>query len=220
MISWIKENFNFQYNGAETKDIESLEELCKEENSLVVFPEPNSRRVAIATCTAHGGTLVVPKSKSENDELYDIMKSHENKCVHQNRVLSNNGKLLWLGITSYDRVWSTINSEHVIVPVNYTNWGRSVEEVTLYGRSNGCVFMTTKGDWAHASTTCADMMLCFVCSIPKSTVFTLKGTCDKGSVFQWNYYLSINNTNEISSYEGYKRGQRISNVDGIWTSET
>ena len=77
--------------------------------------------------------------------------------------------------------------------------------------------MMTDGTWAYAGAECFDITLCFVCSIPRSTVLTLKGTCKLGSVFQWNFYPTVNSTNQLFAFEGYKRGQQISKRNGVWS---
>ena len=79
--------------------------------------------------------------------------------------------------------------------------------------------MTTEGSWAYGGDECFDIAICFVCSIPRSTVLTLKGTCNLGSVLQWNFYPVVNSTNQISSFDGYRGGQQIVKTNGVWLLE-
>ena len=75
------------------------------------------------------------------------------------------------------------------------------------------------GSWAYGGDECFDIAICFVCSIPRSTVLTLKGTCNLGSVLQWNFYPVVNSTNQISSFDGYRGGQQIVKTNGVWLLE-
>lgn len=213
VIAWQRENFYIKR--ALIVETEDISQFCKDEKRLVVFPESQSIEAAHETCSSHGGTLVVPKTEIENQDVLNLMQKHLGSCIPENRGNVNFGKLIWLGLKTHSHKWFVSEDNGL----SYDNWERSSASLNSPGWKKECAFMTTSGTWAYAGDECFDMTLCFVCSIPTSTVFTLKGACKKGTVFHWNYYLSINGTNQINSYEGYKRSQHILNANGVWKSE-
>ena len=216
VISWEEGQFDIKLS---TKtSIQTITELCKHERYFVVFTESHSKASAKDICTSHGGRLVLPGSKTENQNIFESLKDHDSKCLPSNRANSNIGKLIWLGLQSSSRGWEDDNGDS-LGPENYTNWGLNVKQLDNPGWNGGCAFMTTDGSWAYAGDECFDITLCFVCSIPRSTVLTLKGTCNLGSVFHWNFYPTVNSTHQISSFEGYKRGQKMTNINGVWSLE-
>ena len=214
IISWEKKYFDIKL--ANLKNIQNITQFCEKKQELVVFAQSHSKESAHQICSSHGGNIVLPKSKSEDQKVFEIMKNHKDSCTPPDRANSNLGKLIWLGLQSSSRNWYGTNGD-VLSHTNYSNWGSSYKELNKPGWNGGCAFMTINGSWAYAGDECFDITLCFVCSIPRSTVLTLKGTCKLGSVFQWNYYPVVNNTNQLSSFEGYKRGQQISQRDGVWS---
>ena len=209
VIAW--EVDNLRVNEATIRKTKNVKQFCDQERELVVFPDSQSFVAAQETCSSHGGTLVVPNSEEEDKMIINMMKNHAAKCFPKNRAFINVGKVIWLGLEIYNNTWfRKVDGKRS--PLNYTNWDTQDWD-------DGCAFVTSDGYWDHAGAECDDMQLCLICSIPKSTVFTLKGICKKGSIFQWNYYLYINSTNQINSYEGYKRSQNIFNKNGVWTLE-
>ena len=216
IISW-EENL-FDTKRSIKKNIQSIKELCEPKQDFVVFPESHSNASAREICASHGGTLLLPRSKSENQNIMNIMKKHHEKCVPSKHTRSYIEKLIWLGLRSSSRNWLDNNGD-IIGNSNYTNWGSTFKELSKPGLSRACAFMTTDGSWAYANDECDDITLCFVCTIIRSTVLTLKGTCKLGSSFQWNFYPVVNSTNQISSFEGYKRGQQIVKSKGEWLLE-
>ena len=127
---------------------------------------------------------------------------------------------IWLGSQSTSQSWWEENKDNIGL-TNYSNWGPTspVKELNVPKSKEGCAFIKTNGFWAYAVDGCLDIALCFICSIPRSTVLTLKGTCKLGSAFQWNFYPVVDSTNQLSSFEGYKRGQKIVKTDGAWLLE-
>lgn len=216
VISW-EENL-FEIKRSSRKRLPSIKELCKPLQDFVVFPESHSNASAHEICTSHGGTLVLPKSKFEDKEIFKIIKKHYDKCFPSKHVIPYNDKLIWLGLQSSSRNWIDDNG-HIMGSANYTNWGSTFKELNKPGLNRACAFMTTDGSWAYASDECDYITLCFICTIPRSTVFTLKGTCKLSSAFQWNFYPLVNSSHQISSFEGYKRGQQIVESKGEWLLE-
>ena len=212
VVAWQKKNFLVK--NALIKETKSISQFCSYEMMHVVFHKSQSFQSANETCHAHGGTIIVPKSEPEHRQIIEIMEDHVKTCIPKNRANSNAGKLIWLGLKHYEQDWY----EPKFGNINYTNWGSNY--IRKSGRDKECAFVRTDGTWGYlGGDECLAMTLCFICSIPRSTVFTLKGYCEKGSVFQWNYYPYVNETNQISYYEGYKRGQGIYNKNGKWVSE-
>ena len=214
IISWEEKYFEIKL--ATVKNVQSIAQFCEKEQGLVVFAQSHSNASARQICSSYGGNIVLPKSKSEDQKVFEIMKNHHDSCTPPTRAYSNIGKLIWLGLQSSSRNWYGANGD-ALGPTNYSNWPSSYKELNKPGWNGGCAFMMTDGSWAYAGDECFDITLCFVCSIPRSTVLTLKGTCKLGSVFQWNFYPTVNSTNQLSAFEGYKRGQQISKSDGVWS---
>ena len=100
--------------------IKSINEFCEPKQDYVVFPEIHSKASAQEICTSHGGTLVFPKSKLEDQNIFKTMKDHYKKCIPSKRAYSNIGKLIWLGSQSSSQSWWEDNKDNIGF-TNYTN---------------------------------------------------------------------------------------------------
>ena len=194
IIAWEKENFDIPRSLR--KEVHNITQLCEKDNALVLFSERQTKEAAHDTCTSHGGYLVVPKSELEHEKIFNMVtKYHSKKCMPKRRANFNANKLIWLGLESRNNEWFEQSNSLNSTPIQYNKWA-----VDSWDRS--CAFITSDGFWGDAGDECNDITLCFICSIPKSTVFTLKNICQKGSVFQWNY--GVNGCGIFSTVIFYK----------------
>ena len=171
--------------------------LCSGYNKYVIFPEMVRYPEAKATCEIHGGNLVVPKSDEENQKVIDLVYTHQKTCIKDG---SNEGNAVWLGAKKINGKWYELSGGTNVNPnpLNYTyNYGSS----TLY---SDCAFLANDGSWIAGTYSCTLFSLCSVCYIPTQPVYTIKGTCSIGEIDR-NYYLSLDDKDQLSFYEGYKK---------------
>ena len=113
--------------------------------------------------------------------------------------------MAWVG-----QIWQELvqfsNKRILDAKKNFSNWMHNGIQSEY-----GCAFINNDGKWAASYETsfCNTLRLCFICSIVHPPVFTLKGLCSVGSAFGWNFYLHINNSNEIEYFDGYKQLSKL-----------
>ena len=101
-------------------------------------------------------------------------------------------------------IWYSLNARGKKIPLNYTNWGN---QPTIFGDTD-CSYAGNNGKWKYQPTeSCVNLELCTVCQIIGQPVFTINGLCSQ-NVFDFNYYLAIDEKYAISFYEGYS----VSNI--------
>lgn len=203
---WIKNH------GTLIKD-EDLKTFCKEDERLIVFPKRHPKNDARDICTSHGGQLITPNSREENEKMMRLLHKHKDACMENNPANpSNTGKAAWLGLTRQNYIWYSLNADGDQSILNFTNWWKNV--FTNY-KDTDCSFANTNGEWnyeAHAS--CVNLQLCTICKIVGTPVFTINGFC-QNSLFDFNYYLVTDEKNTIKYYEGYK-ASNIIKTDNSW----
>ena len=155
IISWNLENF--VVNKVKVEDLESLEDLCKFEDELLIFPNRRSWPAAWSLCFAHGGIIHTPQNEKENDELMRVMKPYETQCVDP---VSKN--IAWLGIKSTNKVWYNIGKKNHLSNQNYKKWKSSSAPYFL---NYPCGFIQVGGIWDSAQFGCEnkELKLCTVC---------------------------------------------------------
>ena len=203
VISW-EEKFVTNH-GAEIIEIFDSDTFCVEEETFIVFPKRQPISIAKDLCTSHGGQLITPSSLQENDKMIDILKQHEEICMEENPTNpANTGKAAWLGLVKENSTWYTLNAESQKSVLNFTNWGN---QPPIFGDTD-CSYASESGKWKfQPSESCVNLELCTVCQIIGQPVFTINGLCSQ-NVFDFNYYLAIDEKHAISHYEGYS----VSNI--------
>ena len=198
---------NFTINGATSYELQNSSSLCKRKKTLVIFPEKTSYDGAKSICDIHGGKLVTPFSRDEEEELVGILEEHNESCLETSSNIQQ-GKAVWLGMEKTNRVWYAHNDHGKLSTLNYTNWDptRCTTDDCGYD-TGGCPYMLTDTKWAFGLHwgTCSSLKLCTICSFTDTPIFTLKGTCSERSQLDQNYYFLVNQSHQISSYEGYKK---------------
>ena len=217
-VAWKREYW--KTSNVAVDELTEPKEMCRKESLFVVFPHPAGIHQANKICQIHGGSVVVPRSKEENDKFFEILEEHNSTC--QNTELFgeiSKGKFAWLGLEKHGKVWRDAATKEMLKPKkHFSNWmGNGVQS------EHGCAFINTNNYWSasYVAAFCETLRLCFVCSISRQPVFTLKGLCKKASAFDWNFYLHVNNSNQIEYFDGYKGLSKIEyhDADNIWAGK-
>ena len=211
VVSWRKENFS--PHNIVIKDIQDKKYVyLNKKKSYVIFPKKLLRNEAKAGCSAHGGSIVIPDSDTEADEVRKVLVKHSNACSNENKVTE-----CWLGVEKPGSNWIKISNQLKIENISYTNWKDDNHKAKFKGM---CGRFEIDGKWkSETRESCDRFRLCTVCELLNTPVFSIKGICQKGSQFEWNYYPVINASYQIDSYEGYKRHQSISLHGNEWKNE-
>ena len=210
VVSWdlnkggINENIGV-HNVVFTELLHSTE-LCKVTDQLVIFPERVQYPKAKETCEIHGGSLAVPYSEKEVNQIMDIVQKHKDSCVQA----SDN--LVWIGAKQIDGTWhgvprdrhpwSNFSSSSLL---NFTNFLRAGSRP-----NSKCAYLRRDGFWMEGDDNlCAyHLSLCTICILYRQPVFTLKGNC-VNSLSGWNFYPIIDSKNQIQLYEHFKKRTRL-----------
>ena len=217
VLAWEKEKFVFK--DVIVRSVNQTDSFCKSKKRFVIFPQRYLLGSASDVCSTHGGTMVAPASNSENNLVRSILSKHSNTC--SNNFLSERkvGIGVWLGLTKIGSTWFQSNDSITFSELTYYNW--------IKGKSNfrsheaKCAYMLGDGSWISIlKEECAWMQLCVICVISKTPVLTMKGLCKTGAFVHWNYYASINGSNQINKYDSYKRGDPLSLVKNHWSMQT
>ena len=198
VVSWEKSSL-LTHNVA-VKDVEDITHFCSSKPNYVIFPEKVKFSQGETFCQINGGDLVIPKSDQESKQILDIVLKHKKICTEKSKSKIENA--VWLGARKIDHKWyqSGDNPSHVEL-LNYTK--------IVYTRSTSnskCAYLRNDGVWLEGQSNCQSLSLCTVCEIKATPVFTMKGICPY-SDFDFNYYISIDNLNQIQFYEGYKQSR-------------
>ena len=218
VLSWDKNYFTM--NRVDVIDVKDNSLFCKTRKRFFIFPQRRTFRRAKALCNIHGARLALPSSREEEIEIWSIVDKHKKLCLVAPRNIEE-GKAVWLGMERKNLNWYVANTDNESRTdrVNYTNWDSTKCTFEDCGRPNiGCPYIQTNKKWAFALNTgmCSILELCTVCSFEETPVFTIKGTCSLDTQLDWNYYLVINETQQISAYDGFKSSQ-LRDKNGIWT---
>lgn len=206
VVAW--EKANLKAHNVVLKDLKDASSLCFEHHNFVIFPQKVIYSQAKRVCAIHGGKLALPKSEEENAKIMEIVLKHKKKCIEGKNL--ENKKAVWIGAREVNHVWYDVksNGSHGNA-INYTKW---FTHIYTYGRSN-CSYLRTDGYWEKGlDFTCTMDTICTICSIMNTPVFTIKGLCYSGTS-DWNYYLALDNINQVESFDGYKDTNLIPTED-------
>ena len=218
ILPWIKDEFKI--NEAKVFDIPSTSFFCQEQKQFVVFPQKRTIHRAKALCDIHGGKIAVPTTEKEAKDMKGIIQMHNKPCLASSNNVQK-GKAAWLGMVRKDRKWYFSNDKNQLEHINYTSWDPNKCTTDDCGMNNfGCPYLQTDGYWAFglSHSTCTTLELCTICSFVDTPILTLKGKCSIDGQLNWNYYQVVNESNQISRYDGYKTST-LTEQNGIWTLE-
>ena len=190
--------------------------VCKPSKMLVMFPKRQPFDIAKSLCSVHGGKIHTPSSAEENEEAVYILEKHRADCTDTITTDNRNlGKSIWLGIRRRNSIWEDVTYNIQIgATLNYSNWA-----IPNYGDNIEWSYIQSNGRWKYSSEK-DSIELCTLCLLPRVPIFTLKGICKQSGIY-FNYYLKINEKNEIGYYEAYKTSlptENIRLVNKTWQS--
>ena len=195
IVAWKKSALSL--HNVVIEDIPSHSLFCTPYKQHVIFPQKMRLEEAKRICEIHGGIIAVPRSDKDSKMILDILYKHKRNCMET----KNRGGMyaVWMGARRIGKNWYELNTTTSEgKPLKYTK--------RLLGISNSnsdCSYLQNDGTWIELTKeSCRSPMLCTVCEIKGYPVFTVKGLCTTG-YFDYNYYLSLDNKNQIKFYEGY-----------------
>ena len=195
VVAWDKSAF--LNRNVVLQDVPDISFLCRNDPKFLIFPRKMRFSESQMTCEIHGGDIAVPKSDQESKKILDIVSKHQRQCIKNSDL--KNEDAVWLGAKKIDGKWYHLNATRSQDPLlNYTK----LDDATISSYSN-CAYLRGDGVWREVEVNCAPLSLCTICEIKGNPVFTMKGICREND-YDWNYYLSIDNLNQIKFYEGYK----------------
>lgn len=208
--SWDVENIAL--HGAKVVKERNPEAFCELEKRLVIFPERLPLQAAKDICQIHGGKLVTPYTDEENMKVADVVNKHYRNCIDPKMTEKRNwGKLTWLGLVRRNAEWFDLAGNGTIKsPINYSNW-----RTNHFADNVDCAYLQSDFTWYYNNGICTNQLLCTVCEIEDTPVFTMKGLCNSSNV-DWNYYMKIDSKNEINIFEGYKNAIIYKDLNGTW----
>ena len=214
VLAWKKERFRF--TNVIVKSMRDIVSFCKSENWFVIFPQRYLISYANDLCSTHGGTMLVPDSREETNTVRDILSKHQNTCSSSASSKKKGEIGVWLGLDKKGPTWFKSTDKNNLSEMTYYNW----KETNSIFQSNDarCAFMLGDGSWsAFLKEECEWMQLCVICTVNTNPVLTVRGLCKRGLYLFWNYYISIDGSNQIKNYESYKRGDALSFTQNKWS---
>ena len=212
VISWEKENFVIE--GAPISSISDPVQFFKKKKQYIIFPQKQLLSIANETCASYGGSVVVPKSMKENEEVFKVLNEYRNECLDGIISKGESEMGAWLGMVKFEPDWFDFDDSSKITLLQYSNWTGSTWKKSSAGM---CAYMNNDGLWvAESNEGCNFLQLCTICSLPRAPILHLKGLCKKGSQFERQYYSSIDSTHQIKEFEGFRRVHNISKDGKKW----
>ena len=80
IVEWDRKNYSIKTKIQDVKRT-GLESLCVPHNEHIIFPDKLALSNANMFCQSHGGTIAIPRSKSENEKLLEIVQNHKGRCL-------------------------------------------------------------------------------------------------------------------------------------------
>ena len=198
IVSW-NEKF-LKFNNVIKTNMDNAARLCEEKYRYITSPIRQTFRQANITCKIHGAKLALPQTQQMNDLLVKKVDRIKKSCSHgmgsgKQETRTWLGWLPGIGNTSYSN-WADTEGTH--------HWNRH------------CAYMNSEGLWRKGKPNlCQNMPVCAICSLSSTSPFTLKGTC-KESQIDFNYYLALDDENQILEFDGYKT-EKIVHQNNQWT---
>ena len=211
IIAWQKENI--KNINVLSQDLKDASTFCKDTRQLLIFPKMLSFLQAKKTCIAHGGVLVVPKSKEENNLMKKIVYDFKKQCIRS----GDSGKInmAWIGAKKNRYKWYEIDDNRN-AELNFTYF----RDDSGSAPNGTCAIMDNIGGWHDAGILCDRETLCTVCSISGTPVFTIKGVCYHSAI-DWNYYMMFDEYHKIQYFDGSKETKILPiEGNGAWKSDT
>ena len=158
-------NDNIRVHNVVFTELSHSTELCKVAHHLVIFPERVQYPKAKETCGIHGGSLAVPHSELEANQMLEIVKKHRDSCIQSTGQASEN--LVWIGARQIDGIWHEVPRDRHLWSdsssnsrLNFTNFLRAGANL-----NTNCAYLRKGGVWMEGDQNlCAyHLSLCTIC---------------------------------------------------------
>ena len=211
IFSWEETNLKL-LGRARLDSLPDLLSLCQK-NHLFMFPQKISLMESSVLCSSLGGSIVLPMSEKENNEVMKVFDEYVEQCADS----SNIG--IWIGLEKVpdNNDWSPIGN---ITDISGITFSPRNSIISVYDDSYNCIYMMNNGGWKSfqgCNLVTNSLAACTVCEFTQTPMLGLKGTCQTQNAPNWNYYLSRSNST-VYFFEGYKR-DLIRNVNFGWSIE-
>ena len=210
ILSWDKASWTTK--NVQIQDISDPSGLCSIKSRYFVIPQKLRYSDATEICEIHGGHLAIPQSEEDTTFILDMFKKRKETCQDYKNL--KNGNVMWIGAKKSNNVWYKDDSASPTgkTQLNYTELAKSHTWSTAI-----CSYIRYDGSWWGEQHDCTLVSLCSVCEVQGEPVFTFKGVCSASEI-DWNFYMSIDDQNQLKKYEGYKRLDIVHDEDNnIWT---
>ena len=114
IISWDRKSFTT--NGLQI-ELQKSDVFCDSKKKLFFFPGKRTRKSAEFLCGAHGGSVVTPESKQENEKVLQMYFENRQDCTQENTDV-----LGWIGTSYYNSNLLKTKFYKVMKEISYQNY--------------------------------------------------------------------------------------------------
>ena len=114
IISWDRKSFTT--NGLQI-ELQKSDVFCDSKKKLFFFPGKRTRKSAEFLCGAHGGSVVTPESKQENEKVLQMYFENRQDCTQENTDV-----LGWIGTSYYNSNLLKTKFYKVVKEISYQNY--------------------------------------------------------------------------------------------------
>ncbi|KAK3870048.1 hypothetical protein Pcinc_024680 [Petrolisthes cinctipes] len=194
LVSFSDFKNNWKIEGSVNIEDLNLADICQKESSfLIMFPEAWSFSQAVAMCNNVGGSLPVPISARENEQILSFLNPYIPYCSDAHGYSIALGMLKEYETHSHYHYKSGEN-------ITYSNF--------LYRRdedSNCVAIAVTEDDYGYWYYSKCDLELCTICNFTSVTHLKVRGLCDE-SLFDTTY-LVLGESGEKPVFRGFSNSQ-------------
>ena len=102
--------------------IERITDTCSPRNIWLFFPGRRTHSHAENLCARHGGSIVVPKTETENTMILEMYLQNKNACA-----MEGENAVGWIGVKTLNRIHFMTEPQQPRIDLNYTNFYRLLE---------------------------------------------------------------------------------------------
>ena len=153
--------------------------------NIIVFPFKQTFAEVNVLCKALNGLVVLPKTDSENEKLYDTIMQFSNSCSTSLPSIS------WLGAAGSEETKRWVSFENK-VPLTYSNFAHFNNKVI--DDRNCAVIAGPRQKYKWFSSECDYPLTCGICYFKIDPIVKIRGLC-KHSIIDRTYTI-----------QGYKEG--------------
>ena len=200
IVTWNENKFTM--NQVKTTSISDPALFCINNKQYLMIPELLAFNEATRRCAHLGGRITVPHNQMEKENILRIFGGFNDKCLIKNV----SEKAIWLGIYNPGYSWYENEINGTSVAINYSNW----RHTGSWRHKNMCAYLFTDGTWGYdKQETCQQLLLCTICYFTTISIFNLKGQYQGTPHIERIYYMSINRSHQLDSFDGIFRRTKI-----------